>query len=217
MHLLHCEHACHYGAAGSVRTAQTDIGMHSYGARIGHHPEQSLLYIQSHVPAHAELAWILNCYSYMGELSRMTQFKDKSAKQGENIRVGLFDYPVLMAADILLYQTDLVPVGIDQKQHLELARDLAQRFNQAYSDTFKVPDAFIGDAGAKIMSLMEPEKKMSKSDENQNAYILMRDSKDKIMAKFKRAVTDSEGEIRYDPEKKPVFPTCWKFIPAPLI
>jgi tryptophanyl-tRNA synthetase len=191
--------------------------MHSYGARIGHHPEQSLLYIQSHVPAHAELAWILNCYSYMGELSRMTQFKDKSAKQGENIRVGLFDYPVLMAADILLYQTDLVPVGIDQKQHLELARDLAQRFNQAYSDTFKVPDAFIGDAGAKIMSLMEPEKKMSKSDENQNAYILMRDSKDKIMAKFKRAVTDSEGEIRYDPEKKPVFPTCWKFIPAPLI
>ena len=166
-------------------------------------PSRSLLYIQSHVPAHAELAWILNCYSYMGELSRMTQFKDKSSKQGDTIRVGLYDYPVLMAADILLYQTDLVPVGVDQKQHLELARDIAQRFNQQYSPTFKIPEVYLGDSGSKVMSLTEPNKKMSKSDENQNAYILMKDSKDVIISKFKRAVTDSETEIRFDREAKP--------------
>ncbi|MFA0816199.1 MAG: tryptophan--tRNA ligase [Anaerofustis sp.] len=166
-------------------------------------PSRSLLYIQSHVPAHAELCWILNCYSYMGELSRMTQFKDKSAKQGDNIRVGLYDYPVLMAADILLYQTDLVPVGVDQKQHLELARDIAQRFNQQYTPTFKVPEVYLGDSGSKVMSLTEPTKKMSKSDDNANAYILMKDKKDVIVSKFKRAVTDSESEIRFDRENKP--------------
>jgi len=166
-------------------------------------PEKIILFIQSHVSAHAELAWILNCFSYMGELSRMTQFKDKSKKQGENIRVGLYDYPVLMAADILLYQADLVPVGNDQKQHLELARDLAQRFNQTFSDTFVVPDGYFGTAGARIMSLQEPTKKMSKSDENFNGFISMVDSRDRIIAKMKRAVTDSETEVRYDTEKKP--------------
>ena len=165
-------------------------------------PELSLLYIQSHVPAHAELSWILNCYAYMGELSRMTQFKDKSSKQGENIRVGLYDYPVLMAADILLYQSDLVPVGIDQKQHMELTRDIAQRFNQQYSPTFKVPEVYLGEKGSKVMSLTDPMKKMSKSDENANAYILMKDKKDVIISKFKKAVTDSEKEIRFDPENK---------------
>ena len=165
-------------------------------------PELSLLYIQSHVPAHAELSWILNCYAYMGELSRMTQFKDKSSKQGDNIRVGLYDYPVLMAADILLYQSDLVPVGIDQKQHMELTRDIAQRFNQQYSPTFKVPAVYLGEKGSKVMSLTDPTKKMSKSDENANAYILMKDKKDVIISKFKKAVTDSEKEIRFDPENK---------------
>ncbi len=168
-------------------------------------PEKSLLFVQSHVSAHAELGWILNCYSYMGELSRMTQFKDKTAKatSNESIRVGLFDYPVLMAADILLYQTDVVPVGLDQKQHLELARDIAQRFNQQYSPTFVVPEGYFGTSGAKINSLAAPEKKMSKSDENENAYILMKDSPDRIRNKFKRAVTDSETVIRYDRENKP--------------
>lgn len=165
-------------------------------------PEKALLFIQSHVSAHAELCWILNCYTYMGELSRMTQFKDKSAKQ-ENIRVGLYDYPVLMAADILLYQSDLVPVGNDQKQHLELSRDVAQRFNQQYSETFKVPEGYFGEAGSRIMSLTEPTKKMSKSDDNPNAYILMKDKKDVILSKFKRAVTDSETEIRFDRDNKP--------------
>ncbi len=165
-------------------------------------PGKSLLFLQSHVSAHAELCWILNCYAYMGELSRMTQFKDKSAKQ-ENIRVGLYDYPVLMAADILLYQSDLVPVGNDQRQHLELTRDIAQRFNQQYSETLKVPEAYFGEAGSRIMSLTEPTKKMSKSDENANAYILMKDKKDVIISKFKRAVTDSDTEIRFDRENKP--------------
>ncbi len=166
-------------------------------------PQKTVLYIQSHVAAHAELCWILNCYSYIGELSRMTQFKDKSAKQGENIRVGLYDYPILMAADILLYQSDLVPVGVDQKQHLELSRDIAQRFNQQYSPTFKVPEGYFGQAGSRIMSLTDPTKKMSKSDENANAYILMKDKKDVIISKFKRAVTDSQTDIRYDKENKP--------------
>jgi tryptophanyl-tRNA synthetase len=166
-------------------------------------PQHALLFIQSQVPAHSELCWLLNCYAYMGELSRMTQFKDKSAKQGKNIRVGLYDYPVLMAADILLYQSDVVPVGEDQRQHLELARDIAQRFNTQYSPTFKVPEAYFGKAGARIMSLADPLKKMSKSDENTGAYVLMKDSRDTIMSKFKRAVTDSGSEIVYDPENKP--------------
>lgn len=166
-------------------------------------PKKSTLYLQSHVSAHAELAWILNCYTYMGELNRMTQFKDKSLKHGDNINAGLFTYPVLMAADILLYQTDLVPIGQDQKQHLEITRDIAERFNSIYGDTFTIPDAYIPKIGAKIMSLQEPDKKMSKSDENENAYVFILDSEDAILRKFKRAVTDSEREIRYDEVNKP--------------
>lgn len=160
-------------------------------------PEQNCLYVQSHVPAHAELAWILNCYTMFGELSRMTQFKDKSAKHANNVNAGLFTYPVLMAADILLYQTDVVPVGIDQKQHVELARDIAVRFNGVYSDTFTVPEPIISKTGKKIMSLAEPTKKMSKSDENANAIVYILDDKDTVIRKFKRAVTDSDTEIKY--------------------
>ncbi len=163
--------------------------------------KKNTLFVQSHVPAHSELGWILDCYTMFGELSRMTQFKDKSAKNAQNINAGLFTYPALMAADILLYQTDVVPVGIDQKQHLELARDVAIRFNQIYSDTFTVPEGYISQDTMKIMSLAEPTAKMSKSDENQNAVVYILDSKDDIMRKFKRAVTDSEAEIRYAPEK----------------
>ncbi|MDR0406346.1 MAG: tryptophan--tRNA ligase [Clostridiales bacterium] len=159
--------------------------------------ERNILFFQSHVPAHAELAWTLGCYAYMGELSRMTQFKDKSARHAENINSGLFTYPVLMAADILLYQADLVPVGMDQKQHLELSRDLALRFNGIYGDVFTVPEAYIGKVGARIMSLQEPTRKMSKSDENPNGYIAMLDDPDTILRKIKRAVTDSGGEVAY--------------------
>lgn len=166
-------------------------------------PKKSPVFVQSHVGAHAELCWIFNCLSYMGEMSRMTQFKDKSAKQGENIRVGLFDYPVLMAADILLYNPDLVPVGNDQTQHLELARNLAERFNFNYSETFKVPEGYYGKNGSRIMSLADPTKKMSKSDENANGYILMKDKKDVIISKFKKAVTDSGSEIIFDRDNKP--------------
>ena len=164
-------------------------------------PEKNCIYYQSHVPGHAELAWILNCFTYMGELNRMTQFKDKSSKHADNINAGLFTYPVLMAADILLYQADVVPVGIDQMQHLELTRDLAQRFNNIYGDVFTVPEAYIGKVGAKIMSLQEPTKKMSKSDENPNASIYLMDDPDTIMRKFKRAVTDSEAQILYRDEQ----------------
>ncbi len=164
-------------------------------------PKKNCIYYQSHVSGHAELAWILNCYTYMGELNRMTQFKDKAAKHADNINAGLFAYPVLMAADILLYQADVVPVGIDQMQHLELTRDVAQRFNGVYGDVFTVPEAYIGKAGAKIMSLQNPEKKMSKSDENPNASIYLMDDADTVMRKFKRAVTDSEGCICYRDEQ----------------
>lgn len=160
-------------------------------------PEKNILYYQSHVSAHAELAWILNCYTYMGEMSRMTQFKDKSAKHADNINVGLFAYPVLMAADILLYQTDVVPVGVDQKQHLEITRDIAERFNGIYGDVFTIPEAYYGKAGTRIMSLQDPLHKMSKSDENPNGSIYLMDDKDTIIRKFKRAVTDSEACIRY--------------------
>lgn len=161
-------------------------------------PDQVTLFIQSHVPAHAELSWILNCYSYYGELSRMTQFKDKSKKQDSNaITAGLFTYPVLMAADILLYQADLVPVGEDQRQHLELTRDIAQRFNNRYSETFVVPEPYISEDVAKIMSLQEPESKMSKSDANENSFVLITDKPDVIRRKFKRSVTDSIGLINY--------------------
>ena len=159
-------------------------------------PERNVLFVQSHVPAHAELGWILDCYTMFGELGRMTQFKDKSAKMADNINAGLFTYPTLMAADILLYQTEMVPVGADQKQHLELARDIANRFNGIYGDTFVVPDPYIAPTSAKIMSLAEPEKKMSKSDENENAVVRVLDPRDVIMRKFKRAVTDSGSEIR---------------------
>ena len=170
---------------------------------IGIDPEKSILYVQSQVGAHAELSWILNCTAYMGELSRMTQYKVKSGKQGSTIRVGLFDYPVLMAADILLYQADLVPVGADQKQHVELARDIAERFNTTYSPTFTVPEPFFGTAGRRVMSLQDPASKMSKSDTNINGFISMTDAPNIIVKKFKRAVTDSETEVRYDPETKP--------------
>ena len=165
-------------------------------------PVKSILFLQSHVPAHAELTWILNTMTYPGELQRMTQFKDKSLSHADNINMGLMDYPVLMASDILLYQADVVPVGADQKQHLEITRDLAIRFNNRYSETFKVPEPYISKLGAKIMSLQEPTKKMSKSDENVNGFISMNDDRDTVIRKFKRAVTDSETIIKYDPENK---------------
>ncbi len=160
-------------------------------------PEKSLLYFQSHVAAHSQLAWILNCYTQMGELSRMTQFKDKSAKHSGNINAGLFTYPTLMAADILLYQTDLVPVGQDQKQHLEICRDIAERFNGIYGEVFKIPEPYIAKTGARIMSLQNPLSKMSKSDENVNSYISLTDDTDTIIRKFKRAVTDSDSKVVY--------------------
>lgn len=164
-------------------------------------PEKNCLFFQSHVPAHAQLAWILNCYTYMGEMNRMTQFKDKAAKHADNINTGLFTYPVLMAADILLYQADMVPVGKDQMQHLEIARDIANRFNGIYGDVFTIPEAYIGKRGAKVMSLQDPTRKMSKSDENPNGSILLLDDTDTIMRKFKKAVTDSDGYIAYTDEK----------------
>ena len=159
-------------------------------------PQKSPVFFQSHVPAHVQLSWVLNCNTYMGELSRMTQFKDKSRKHADNINAGLFTYPVLMAADILLYQADLVPVGEDQNQHLEITRDIAKRFNNAYSETFKIPEPYIPKVGARIMSLQDPMQKMSKSDPNENAYILLLDKPDAIVRKIKRAVTDSGSEVR---------------------
>ena len=166
-------------------------------------PEKSLVFIQSHVPQHAELSWILNCYTMYGELGRMTQFKDKSKQHADNINAGLFDYPVLMAADILLYGTDLVPVGVDQKQHLELARNIAIRFNGIYGDVFTVPEGYIPPLGAKVMSLTQPEKKMSKSDPNPKSYVSVIDDRDVIIKKFKSAVTDSDNRIAYSEEEKP--------------
>ena len=170
---------------------------------IGVDTAKSTLFVQSHVPCHAELAWVLDCMTYYGEAKRMTQFKDKSAKHPEDVNVGLFAYPVLMAADILLYNTALVPIGHDQKQHLELARDLAERFNTRYSPTFTVPEGYIPPAseGARIMSLSDPTKKMSKSDPN--GAIMMTDDADTVRAKLRRAVTDSEASVRYDPAHKP--------------
>ncbi len=156
-------------------------------------PEKSIAFIQSHVPTHAELNWVLACYTQFGELSRMTQFKDKSARHPENVNAGLFTYPVLMVADILLYQADLVPVGTDQKQHVELARNVAQRFNGVYGNVFTIPEPYIPKLGAKVMSLQEPTKKMSKSDDNPKAFISILDRPETIMKKFKSAVTDSEG------------------------
>jgi len=166
-------------------------------------PEKCALYVQSHVPEHAQLCWVLNTFTYVGEMERMTQFKDKSLKHADNINMGLMDYPVLMAADILLYQAQYVPVGLDQRQHLEIARDIAKRFNNVYSPTFTVPEGIILKIGAKINDLQEPDKKMSKSAENVNGSIFLSDDRDTIIRKFKRAVTDSGSEIIYDPDNKP--------------
>ena len=162
---------------------------------IGMDPEKSLVFVQSQVPSHAQLAWLLACHTQFGELSRMTQFKDKAQKHADNINAGLFSYPALMAADILLYQPDVVPVGADQKQHCELTRDVAVRFNNLYGNVFTLPEPLIMQSGARIRSLQEPAKKMSKSDENQNAFISLKDDKDAIIRKFKRAVTDSEARV----------------------
>lgn len=164
---------------------------------IGLNPDESIIFIQSHVPAHSQLAWILNCYTQFGEMSRMTQFKDKAASHADNVNVGLFTYPVLMAADILLYQADLVPVGADQKQHLEIARDIANRFNSVNGKTFTIPEPYIGKSGARVMSLQDPTKKMSKSDPNPKGYISVFDTPETIMKKIKSAVTDSEGGVYY--------------------
>ncbi len=168
---------------------------------IGLDPEKSLLFVQSQVPEHTQLSWLLACHTQFGELSRMTQFKDKSAKHADNINAGLFTYPVLMAADILLYQPDVVPVGADQKQHCELTRDIATRFNNLYANTFTIPEPYIMKTAARVCSLQEPTKKMSKSDENQNSFISLKDDVDTIMRKFRRAVTDSEAKVRYAPGK----------------
>ncbi len=180
-----------------VKLRQNTLNSYALLMASGIDPEKSILFIQSHVKTHAELSWILGCNTQFGELSRMTQFKDKSQKHADDINSGLFTYPVLMAADILAYNADLVPVGVDQKQHLELARNIAQRFNQRYGEFFKLPEPYISDVGAKVMSLQDPTKKMSKSDENPNAVILILDDKDTIIRKFKRAVTDSDAEICY--------------------
>ena len=168
-------------------------------------PEKSIIFIQSHVPQHAELAWVLNCYTMFGELSRMTQFKDKSAKNADNINAGLFTYPALMAADILLYQADLVPVGGDQKQHVEICRDIANRFNGVYGEVFRIPEPYIPKVGARIMSLTSPDSKMSKSDKDPNGCVYVLEKPEEILRKFKKAVTDSDTErcVRYDPEQKP--------------
>ena len=168
---------------------------------LGLDTEKSTLFIQSHVPEHAQLSWLLSCYTQFGELSRMTQFKDKSAKHSDNVNVGLFSYPTLMAADILLYKPDFVPVGADQKQHLEIARDIAIRFNHIYGDVFTVPEPYIPKTGARVMSLQDPTKKMSKSDENVNAWVAILDDKDTVIRKFKRAVTDSLAQVRLSDEQ----------------
>ncbi len=198
------EFDCTYGIADlhSITVRQDPVKLRaqikeSYALLIamGLDPERSTLFVQGHNPHHSELAWILSCYTQFGELSRMTQFKDKSRKHPDNINAGLFTYPVLMAADILLYQADLVPVGQDQLQHLELARNIVQRFNGIYGDVFTMPEGYVTKATAKVMSLQEPTKKMSKSDENPNASVWVLDDKDTIMRKFKRAVTDSESEV----------------------
>lgn len=185
----------------TVRQVPADLRRRTYETlalymACGLDPEKNTLYVQSHVPAHTELAWMLDCFTMFGELARMTQFKDKSAKHADNINAGLFTYPVLMAADILLYQTDVVPVGIDQKQHVELARNIADRFNQLYPNTFTSPEPLIPTSGAKIMSLADPTKKMSKSDENENAVVRILDDRDTVIRKFRRAVTDSDSEVR---------------------
>ncbi len=180
-----------------AKLRQQIMEMYALLLAIGLDPQKNLIFVQSHVPAHAELSWLLSCCTQFGELSRMTQFKDKSAKHADNINLGLFAYPTLMAADILLYQPDYVPVGADQKQHCELSRNIAERFNGVYGNTFTVPEPYIMKTGARVRSLQDPTKKMSKSDENQNSFISLKDDADTIIRKFRRAVTDSEACVRY--------------------
>ena len=210
--LLQDEYDCIYCVvdqhALTVRQVPAELRKRSYEAAAmllasGIDPEKSLVFIQSHVPQHSQLAWVLSCNAQYGELGRMTQFKDKSSKHADNINTGLFTYPVLMAADIMLYNAHYVPVGGDQKQHVELARDIAQRFNGAYSETFVLPEPMIPKVGARVMSLQEPTKKMSKSDTNEKSYILLTDTADVIMKKFKSAVTDSDGVVKFDKDEKP--------------
>ena len=209
---MHEEYDCYYGVMDlhSLTVRQDPVTFRQNARKLyclyvaaGLDPRENCVYFQSHVAAHAQLAWILSCFTYTGELSRMTQFKDKSSRHADNINAGLYTYPVLMAADILLYQANVVPVGIDQKQHLEITRDIAERFNNIYGDVFTIPEPYIGQSGARVMSLAVPTKKMSKSDENANATIYLTDDRDTIIRKFKRAVTDSQTEIRYDLEEKP--------------
>lgn len=204
------EYECFYGVMDlhslTVRQDPTEFRqnarkLYALYVAAGLDPEKNCIYYQSHVSGHAQLAWILDCFTYMGELNRMTQFKDKAAKHADNINAGLYTYPVLMAADILLYQADVVPVGLDQRQHLEITRDIAERFNNLYGEVFTIPEAYFGKNSAKVMSLQDPTKKMSKSDENLNATILLLDDRDTIIRKFKRAVTDSEAVIRYGEDK----------------
>ena len=206
------EYDCYYMLADmhtiTVRQTPADLRRHTLtqlAAYIacGLDPQKNTLFVQSHVPAHAQLGWVLDCYTMFGELSRMTQFKDKSAKNADNINAGLFTYPALMAADILLYQADLVPVGGDQKQHVEICRDIAERFNGIYGDVFKIPEPYIPQVGARIMSLTSPESKMSKSDKDHNGCVYMLEKPEDILRKFKKAVTDSEACVRYDPKEKP--------------
>lgn len=207
---LQDEFDCAYGVADlhaitvrqdAAKFRQQIYEMYALLLAIGLDPDKNMIFVQSQVPAHAELGWLLACHTQFGELSRMTQFKDKSAKHADNINLGLFAYPALMAADILLYQPDFVPVGEDQKQHCELTRDIAIRFNNAHGSTFVVPEPYIMKNGARVRSLQDPAKKMSKSDENQNSFISMKDDKDTILRKFRRAVTDSEARVHYAPGK----------------
>lgn len=206
------EYDCYYMLADmhtiTVRQVPADLRRHTLtqvAAYIacGLDPEKNVLFIQSHVPAHAQLGWVLDCYTMFGELSRMTQFKDKSAKNADNINAGLFTYPALMAADILLYQADLVPVGGDQKQHVEICRDIASRFNGIYGNVFKIPEPYIPQVGARVMSLTSPESKMSKSDKDPGGCVYMLEKPEDILRKFKKAVTDSEACVRFDPAGKP--------------
>ena len=208
---LQNEYDCYYAIANqhAITVRQNPAELRQKTAALaalyiacGADPEKCVLYVQSHVPAHSQLCWVLNTFTYVGEMERMTQFKDKSRKHADNINMGLMDYPVLMAEDILLYQARYVPVGLDQKQHLEIARDIAQRFNNAYSPTFTVPEGIYMKVGAKINDLQEPSKKMSKSAENPNSSVFLTDDRDTVIRKFKRAVTDSGSEIKYDPENK---------------
>ena len=207
---MHEEFTCFYGVMDlhSLTVRQDPVqfrknarALYALYVADGLDPEKNCIYYQSHVAAHAQLGWVLDCFTYMGELNRMTQFKDKASKHADNINAGLYTYPVLMAADILLYQANVVPVGVDQKQHLEITRDIAERFNNLYGEVFTIPEAYISESGAKIMSLADPTKKMSKSDENKNATILLLDDRDTIIRKFKRAVTDSGSEVRFSEDK----------------